>query len=177
MHRRIWIASKGAIPNGYDVHHRNEDWQDNSLDNLCIMPKSDHMRMHTIDRLKEPHYYATRKKQLATAREKSKEWHASADGMRWHRDHAKRTLGRIPKKKIKCVHCGHEWMTTYHNARFCSRSCSATYHVMHVMEKTERKCEECGVLFMVPKVRKTRFCSPQCSAWGVAKIKAAKKGK
>jgi hypothetical protein len=175
LHRIIWISRRGRIPKGWDIHHKNKNWQDNRLSNLTIMPQPDHRRMHMIERLGDPHYYNIRQKQLVLAREKSKKWHSSKEGIKWHREHAKHSLRKTPKIPRKCIHCGHEWRTTYHRAKFCSRSCSSTYFVMHNMRKEKRVCQHCGSYFKVPYIRKTRFCSPQCVAWGVAKIKSDKK--
>lgn len=175
LHRYIWTKHRGEIPEGYDIHHKNENWEDNSLSNLCIMPKGDHLRLHLSKRLKNPHYYRTRLRQLKVARESAKAWHSSEEGIKWHREHAKESLRLTPKKERTCIHCGHKWKTTYHHAKFCCRSCSSCYYIMHKARKDERLCGHCGKKFLVPYMRKTRFCSPQCTAWGVAKIKMDKK--
>jgi hypothetical protein len=46
LHRDIWISVNGYIPNGYDIHHINEDRTDNRLENLQMLNKSEHTKLH-----------------------------------------------------------------------------------------------------------------------------------
>ena len=45
-HRYIWKTMVGEIPKGYDVHHINEDGKDNRLENLILVTRSEHMKIH-----------------------------------------------------------------------------------------------------------------------------------
>lgn len=47
LHRAIWAEHHGPIPEGMDVHHRNDDWRDNRIENLELMEHAAHNRMHT----------------------------------------------------------------------------------------------------------------------------------
>jgi HNH endonuclease len=44
--RFVWEQMKGPIPEGMDVHHRDENKLNNEIDNLELVPKPDHARMH-----------------------------------------------------------------------------------------------------------------------------------
>ena len=46
-HRLVWEAENGPIPDGYIIHHRNGVKDDNRLENLEAMPRSEH---HKHDR-------------------------------------------------------------------------------------------------------------------------------
>lgn len=46
LHRDVWVAFNGPIPDGWDVHHIDEDRSNNSHDNLTVMPKPDHTCLH-----------------------------------------------------------------------------------------------------------------------------------
>lgn len=46
MHRYIWEKEKGPIPDGWDVHHVDEDKSHNEISNLECLPKADHTRKH-----------------------------------------------------------------------------------------------------------------------------------
>lgn len=46
MHRDVWEHYNGAIPDGWDVHHLNENKADNRIENLHCLPKPDHTLIH-----------------------------------------------------------------------------------------------------------------------------------
>lgn len=50
LHRDIWEYHNGQIPDGWDVHHINEDKQDNRLENLECIDKAEHTRHHIAKR-------------------------------------------------------------------------------------------------------------------------------
>jgi len=45
-YRWIWEQSNGPIPNGYMIHHKNGDRNDDRLENLEMDRISDHVRKH-----------------------------------------------------------------------------------------------------------------------------------
>lgn len=47
VHRLVAASFIGPCPNGYCVHHLNENKNDNRLDNLVYMSALKHMRLHT----------------------------------------------------------------------------------------------------------------------------------
>ena len=51
-HRLIYCAANGLdeIPNGYDIHHINGNIQDNRIENLMMLSKSDHTKIHYLMR-------------------------------------------------------------------------------------------------------------------------------
>ena len=44
--RLMWEQAYGPIPDGMDVHHRDENKLNNVLENFELIPKSEHQRMH-----------------------------------------------------------------------------------------------------------------------------------
>lgn len=47
LHRDMWLFYYQNIPDGWDVHHRNEIKTDNRIENLTCLPKSAHTKLHT----------------------------------------------------------------------------------------------------------------------------------
>ncbi len=46
LHRELWEKEHGEIPKGFDVHHKNENKLDNSLENLELISHSEHLKRH-----------------------------------------------------------------------------------------------------------------------------------
>lgn len=46
IHRYIWEKEVGPIPEGWDIHHKDEDKSHNELSNFECLPKADHTRKH-----------------------------------------------------------------------------------------------------------------------------------
>lgn len=48
VHRLQWEKYYGAIPEGYQVHHKDENKLNWSIDNLELLPDTEHHRQHAI---------------------------------------------------------------------------------------------------------------------------------
>ena len=48
LHRAVWEHHNGPIPDGWHVHHLNEDKRDNSIANLACMPHGAHSQEHRV---------------------------------------------------------------------------------------------------------------------------------
>ena len=49
-HRVIWEEAYGPIPAGYDIHHKDNNPHNNSLDNLMCMTHAEHLALHAKQR-------------------------------------------------------------------------------------------------------------------------------
>lgn len=54
MHRDVWEYFNWPIPEGFDVHHKDEDKTNNILENLECLPKSEHTRLYSKGRILKP---------------------------------------------------------------------------------------------------------------------------
>ena len=50
LHVYIWECENGEIPNGYSVHHKDEDKSNNEISNLELMTNSKHTRLHAEEK-------------------------------------------------------------------------------------------------------------------------------
>ena len=45
-HQLVWEAANGPVPKGYDIHHINGNHRDNRIENLEILTRSEHLKLH-----------------------------------------------------------------------------------------------------------------------------------
>jgi hypothetical protein len=62
LHRRIFEFYYGTIPEGYDVHHNDEDKDNNEIDNLVLLSHGAHSILHNLGRTREPLSEETKRK-------------------------------------------------------------------------------------------------------------------
>ena len=51
VHRKVAEIVYGEIPKGHEVHHKNRNKLDNSPDNLQVLSKEEHRKIHENDYL------------------------------------------------------------------------------------------------------------------------------
>lgn len=163
LHRRVWMDLHGPIQEGMAIHHKDGDWRNNDPSNLEELPAAEHMRVHMRERWSDEKSREVFMCGLEKAREAAKGWHASEEGIAWHREHGRQSWSKVQPQELFCAFCsvaffGH--LTA--GAQFCSRACSqkATYRNRFT---AERCCKACGQTFKGSRYRETRFCSRGCS--------------
>lgn len=155
LHREIWKSVHGEIPAGHEVHHRDENPLNNDISNLECLSTLEHRRRHPVcvDDAMRSH--------LASIRGKAAEWHRSEEGIAWHREHAKRSIGKRVAKPFVCTVCGTGFESRFHAPKFCGPKCGE-------QGRAERKpthgrtCKWCGTEFLALKPDQC-FCSYSCS--------------
>lgn len=101
LHRAIYESVRGPIPEGYQVHHKDENKTNNDPSNLVALSPSDHMKQHELRGAAAPDF----------------DKRIGAMAM-WEQ--------RKPKEH-SCAECGSNFESTCTRARFCSPKCSAKY--------------------------------------------------
>lgn len=176
LHRYIFVKFNGEIPKGADVHHKDEDKDNNDISNLRLMTSSKHTSLHSNERIYN-NYEEERQKFLDRTQEKAKEWHKSAEGYEWHREHAKTSIIKAATDKTEdaiCLVCGTHYKTTRASAgkaMFCSKKCKAKYRRDMHLDDVLKKCAVCGDEFFSSKYDKVQTCSSEC------KVKLFKKSR
>lgn len=126
LHRAVWEAYNGPIPEGYHVHHLDEDRGNNQIENLALMPGIEHVRQHA--RTEERRENGRRA--IAFAIAAAPEWHRSEAGTAWHSEHARQYWATAPAQTYTCAMCGRAFESrkvTHRGRRFCSAKCRAAY--------------------------------------------------
>jgi hypothetical protein len=113
LHRDVWESVNGPIPKGFDIHHKDNDPDNNHPSNLIAVSKSDHARHHN-----------------AFARWNSTE-QAKALRASNHRKIAENFANKVPVGR-ECVYCGGPFTTRHcrpERAIYCSQNCAYRYRL------------------------------------------------
>ena len=122
-HRYVWQKHNGKIEKGIQIHHKDEDKSNNSIENLEMLSAKEHSKKHFTDERKEK----SRKILIEKAIPKSKEWHTSDEGRKWHSEHAKNSLfGEI--RNLICPNCEKNFETKFKIKKYCSYQCKVEFN-------------------------------------------------
>lgn len=164
LHREIWRTIHGEIPDGYDIHHKDENPLNNRPDNLVCLSKSDHAKLHAETMPEWKRRWIA--KQLDTnARPKAIAWHQSDEGREWHSQHGKTVMNNRTLKEYVCEYCGDTYQSKNPSKnRFCSNVCRSAARRATKQDDIEKVCENCGVVFRSNRYDKTICCGNPCAA-------------
>ena len=122
LHRDVWEFHNGPIPEGYVIHHVDENHLNNDISNLVCIPKAEHAA-HQHAKQVEQNRSEKQKAHLASIRTKASAWHKSEEGRTWHAQNAKAAwVGREPVH-CQCQQCGDLFGSVFSDAQYCSKSC------------------------------------------------------
>lgn len=159
-HRWVWMQHHGAIPKGCHIHHKNGNKSDNCIDNLELMAQAEHLRLHMTE---EKRAWASSR--MDGIRHLTKEWHASEEGIAWHKYHAlKNNFGKWEAKTFKCEVCTKEYETTKRSkTKFCSNACKSKFRRDSGLDDVIKDCPSCLQEFSSNKYAKHIYCSRSCA--------------
>ncbi|MBO4780495.1 MAG: HNH endonuclease [Selenomonadaceae bacterium] len=124
IHQAVWAFFNGEIPAGYQIHHIDEDKNNNSIHNLQCLTASEHQLLHWQ---KTRHIGAVREFVCTRCGNK---YSAVDNGRNKYCSECKNKIQYAPAvrrriyKKI-CAFCHKEFETRYKETQYCSRKCSA----------------------------------------------------
>lgn len=160
LHREVWKYHHGPIPDGHHVHHVDENTGNNDISNLECLPGFDHLSRHAR---KEEHR-ARARGMANTYRHLTKAWHASPEGIEWHRQNAiKCGLGHEKAEKV-CAYCGKVYVGQPRaNAQYCGNNCKSAARRKSGVDNIERTCPVCGAVYLTDKYRPSKSCGRACA--------------
>ena len=155
IYRFIWTYFNGEIPDGYEIHHRDFNHDNNNISNLQLLPKAEHRRLHNPckeendSKKNSKHYCAVCGKEFGHRR--GQYVYCSAK--------CRRTAEKIRATKTKvCEVCGKEF-STISDARFCSQKCIGKFY----KRRETKTCPICGKTFEARLVHNRKYCSRECA--------------
>jgi rubrerythrin len=160
LHEEIWKAEHGPIPDGWHIHHKDEDPLNNELANLEALPAGEHHRHHHA-RPATP----AKKAHLDNVRHLAAEWHSSAAGTEWHAELARKQWTSRESRQWTCEHCGKPFeATTIQQPKYCSNNCKSAARRASGVDNETRTCVACGQAFVVNRYSRSKTCNGKC-AW------------
>jgi hypothetical protein len=110
MHTAIWERlNHRKVPDGYVVHHKDENKGNNDLSNLELMSFEEHARMH------------------CKARPADHPWVKQQGSEQMRKRVTKLWENRKPRD-VTCVGCGKVYQSIGMRSKFCDRACAARYY-------------------------------------------------
>lgn len=166
MHIYVWEYYNGAIPKGYEVHHKDLNKANNDISNLELLTVSEHRKIHASLLTDEQREW--KRNNLNTkARPKAIEWHKSEEGLKWHRGIREVKPKVNPHREdLVCSYCGkhyvgERWSKT--SATYCSAHCrNMGYKEKHKNDTFSLVCSVCGKQFEGHR-RDLKTCSRICA--------------
>lgn len=169
LHREVWEYHNGEIPEGYDVHHIDGDRNDNNIDNLQLMLRSEHHSLH----MSEPERKEQSRENIKKAAEAAKPWHKTERGQQFHSEHAKEYWASAKMNTYTCVYCGKEFQTKHiygqYDNTFCCAKHKAYWRKEQGIDNETKTCPVCGKEFEANRYAKKVCCSKSCATkkrWG-----------
>lgn len=161
LHRAIWEAHHGPVPEGCHVHHKDQDPLNNDISNLQCMSSSPHLALHS----RQSGKIAVESGHLDRIRDLTKEWHGSEEGRAWHSEHGREIWQKKEPTRHVCEQCGAAFEVTsvqQTGIRFCSNNCKSQWRRDSGVDDETRQCVKCGGDYRVNRYSYRRYCSKAC---------------
>lgn len=121
-HVWVWKYHNGETKKGFHIHHKDGDKSNNEIENLEEITVKEHVSKHYSE-LRSINNII----HINNIRPLTKEWHASQEGIEWHRQHGLKTWEDRKSFKINCLFCGIEIETKTYHQKYCHQNCKAKH--------------------------------------------------
>lgn len=145
LHAYGWRFYYGAIPEGFDVHHKTGDKERNDIEDLELLPRQVHRIRHNLEKVGYVGEYHDECLYCGEQIDRTKRPYAVFHTERCK--HAYCNGGNKPyKSEVVCKRCGQ----TYHRDLYdASEYCPACIgHIGHEAHQQKKDCPVCGEAFV-----------------------------
>lgn len=128
LHRYVYEYFNGEIPAGYQIHHKDHNKDNNEIENLQLLTRKEHDKIHYEEMSKEEKE-RRRKNIKEKAQPKAIEWHKSVEGKEWHKKHYNNFKSKMHiLQDFICLQCGKKFQSTQVRSKYCCNACKAKYY-------------------------------------------------
>ena len=161
LHRYLYEKEYGELPDEVDVHHIDHDKNNNTLENLMAIDRSEHQRLHGALLTEEQRQWL-RDNLETNARPAACVWHGSEEGRKWHIKHYEQMKDVLHERKpFKCKHCGEQFYSI--RPGYCSNNCKSAYRREMGFDNITLVCPICGETYETNKYQLAETCSRSCA--------------
>lgn len=156
LHRVIWESHFGSIEKGFCIHHKDENKENNSIENLECIAKSEHAKLHWE---KDD---GSRKEKVRENLKKAHLWRSTREGKEYSSAHHKKLWENAKIYNRVCTVCGVNFESISRKKNiYCSGLCHSRGYYKKNREK--RICKICKNEFDAYKYSNTETCSKKCT--------------
>jgi len=147
LHRQVWESVFGPIPPGFDIHHKDGNKLNNSIENLESLPHFEHLSLHM------------------KSNRKLHDWHKTEKGRKFLGEKSRKLWQSRKIHNLKCEQCGNLFEAKQiDRARYCDNKCEQAARRARGDDLIDRQCVICSKTFLVNKYYKTLTCGYKCGS-------------
>ncbi len=156
LHRIIWEDHFGPIPEGFCIHHKDGNKENNDVFNLECISRKDHAKHHWD---KDD---GSKKAKVKENLKKAHLWRSTKEGKEYSSAHHKKLWKNAKLYNRTCTICSKEFKSISRKKNiYCSSLCHSRGY--YIKSKEKRVCSICGNDFEAYKYAKTQTCSRKCT--------------
>lgn len=128
LHRYVYEYYNGKIPLGYQVHHKDHNKDNNEIENLQLLTRKEHDKIH-YEEMSQEEKQRRKKNMIENALPKAIEWHKSSKSTEWHKKHFQEVKDKMLKvREFVCLQCGKKFKSTQVKSKYCCNACKAKFY-------------------------------------------------
>ncbi len=160
LHRIVWESQFGPIAKGFDIHHKDGNKLNNTIENLECISHTEHLSIHM------------------KANKKLHDWHKTDEGRKFLGNKSKELWKNRPTHSLKCENCGIDFQAKQiDRAKYCDNKCEQAARRERGDDLVDRQCVICNKTFSINKYYKTLTCGYACgSKWRTRNAKGRRHG-